>query len=267
MEKIQYFFGFFQKIMARKEFFYAPPQHIVYKQNRPISFRLQGEEYRHLRRVLRHQIGDTIWAVDGQGMALFGEIMRMDETAAEVKVLQVQPQLGEPAFQLTLAVGLPKLPRFELVVEKGTELGVHAFQPVISRYSVVKPSASKAERWQRIAVAAMKQCGRSRLPDVLAPVGFGELMARSAEYDYRWIAHAPAPRDAVLWDGRGEAGDAPERGRGVLLIGPEGGFSDEELQQAVEHGFAFMGLGPRRLRTETASIVAATLLLRRWGAL
>ncbi|MDQ7052100.1 MAG: RsmE family RNA methyltransferase [candidate division KSB1 bacterium] len=253
--------------MARKDYFYVRPEDVTYKERRPIAFRLRDDEFRHLKKVLRHEVGDTVWAVDGQGLALFGEIMRMDQSFADVKVLQTQPQLGESGFRLTLAVCLPKLPRFELVLEKGTELGVHAFMPVISRYSVVKPSASKVERWQRIAVAAMKQCGRSRLPEIHPPVPFDRLLADSREFDFRWIAHAPVPDRAALWSPAALQGLDPAGRRGVLLIGPEGGFGDEEIRRAVEHEFEFMTLGPRRLRTETAALVSAALLLRQFGDL
>ncbi len=246
--------------MARDEYFFAPPENFIYRDGELKKIIVSGEEFRHLKRVLRHQPGDRIHVTDGCGRLVEGEIRRIGSDQAEVAPLHLFSNVGEPEFQLTLAVCLPRLPRFELILEKGTEIGVSAFVPVVSRYSVVHPGAEKLPRWQRIVTAAMKQCGRSRLPQVRPPVALREFFAGLPQSVPRWVAHSPAPENGNAWSGA-----TISSANGVLLIGPEGGFSSEEVELATKHGFQFVALGPRRLRTETAALVAAAWLLQQAG--
>ena len=156
----------------------------------------------------------------------------------------------------------PKGQRFDLVVEKATEIGVHTLIPMVTARSVVRPSArdDRWTRWQRIAISAMKQCGRTFLPRITPVMGFGEVLAQVGHHDLGLIA----------WEGaEGEPLERwmPRAGKVLLLIGPEGGFTPQEVEEAQRRGIKAISLGPRRLRAETAGIVALSLVLHHLGDL
>lgn len=244
--------------MARREFFFVDPRNVVRKDGQAAELLITGEEWRHLARVLRHRPGDCLMAVDGCGTAYAGVLETLENDRARVRVTETLPGYGEPEVHLTLAVGVPRLPRFETLIEKAVEIGVSEIVPMRTEFGVERPGEHKRGRWQRIAMAAMKQCGRSRLPAIHALTPVDRLLTTVSDFDLRCIAHSPVPEGAAVW---GEASRAAAVSRILLLVGPEGGFSEKEIARAAECGFAFLPLGKRRLRTETAGIVAAALLL------
>lgn len=245
--------------MAHEYFFYIAGEDIAFDGELAHSFTVCGDEHHHLSRVLRLRPGDRIAATDGFGLCLEGRITAIGAKETTVAVELQARNRGEAPLRLVLAQGVPKAPRFEWLLEKGTEAGIHSFWPMLSSHSTAKPekSSHKAQRWQRLAIAAMKQCGRSVLPEVAAPQSFAEVLGRAGEFDQCWIAHHPAPPGASIWH--------PSSGRiasrGLLLVGPEGGFSDAEVEQACAAGCQVLQLGSRRLRSETAGLLAASLLL------
>ncbi len=225
---------------------------------------LTGVEFNHAVRVKRHRPGDIIWAVDGIGCAYKVRIAEVGKEDLRCEILERFPERGEPVTKVTLGQALVKGHRFDWVVEKGTEIGLSEILPVITSRSVVaSASDSRAERWHRIALSAMKQCGRSRVPEV------------SPLTELESALSAMSGRGALLvaWEGelkrslREVLGDLGGMNNFGLLIGPEGGFTDEEMELIRSSGGIIFSLGTRCLRSETAGIVASTLLLYELGEL
>lgn len=212
---------------------------------------LKDDEAWHILKSKRKQIGNDIRAVDGQGNGYHGVIHALYKDRIVVAITHRDWRQNEPEIQLTLALGLIKGDRFDWVVEKGTEIGVSRFIPVLSDFTVAV--SARLPRWRNVAIAAMKQSGRSVLPEILAPMPFSDLIA--LPFDRKLLVHPlPTGENASAWLEKA-------RPRTVLLVvGPEGGFSDSELARAKGE-FATLALGQRRLRSETAAVVASTLVL------
>lgn len=243
--------------MPRQEFFYTPPENFAGE-----FVELTGGEHHHLTRVLHHKIGDRVTVVDGAGnAAVAGEIVFSDRAVTRIKIHAITKNPGEPAVHLTLAQAVPKGARYDWVVEKATEIGVSAFIPLISEHSEVHPGSGKTERWRRLALAAMKQSCRSVWPDVNEPAPFFELCQTIRNFDLAILAH-PTEND-ILKDLASQA--MPQKV--LLVVGPEGGFTEEEIEAAQKSGCKLLSLGPRRLRSETAGLVAATKVLAAFGQL
>jgi len=181
-----------------------------------------------------------------------------------VRVLEERHEVGEPPWRLTLAQGVGKGRKFELVIEKATELGAAAFIPLSTDREIVplrSPGAlTRHERWRRIAVAAMKQCGRSRLPRIEMPQSMQEISARFADFDLALVAWEREETTTIpaALRAAGIAPGAPSRI--LVLVGPEGGFTSNEIAEALHAGAQTVTLGERRLRTETAGFVVAALV-------
>lgn len=243
--------------MPRQEFFYAPPENFVGE-----FVELTGDEHHHLTRVLHHKIGDRVTVVDGAGnAAVDGEIILSDRAVTRIKTHTITKNIGEPAVHLTLAQAVPKGARFDWVVEKATEIGVSAFIPLLSEHSEVQPGSGKTERWRRLALAAMKQSCRSVWSEVNEPTPFFELCQTIKNFDLAILAH-PTEND-ILKDLASKAMSQ----KTLLMVGPEGGFTEEEIEFAQKSGCKLLSLGPRRLRSETAGLVAATKVLAAFGQL
>lgn len=226
-----------------------------------------GPDVRHITRVLRMGPGDIITVLDGDGKVYEARIESVSRDKVRCEILEEGQAGGEPPVRVTLVQGLSKGEKMDLVVQKGTELGVTSIIPVICKYSVVKLSPKKAaerrDRWQRIAVEAAKQCGRAVVPRVVTPMAW-------------WEALEDIPNGAVAlmpYEGENE-----QKMRDVLrklaappeiyiFIGPEGGIHPEEFEQAYRKGVIPVTLGPRILRTETAGLAALSLVLYEWGDL
>lgn len=230
---------------------------------------LQKDEVHHLTRVLRKNKHDLICAVDGRGNAYECEIESFEKTSLKARILKRRRLQGEPVFHLTLAVAIPKKDRFEWILEKGTELGVARFVPVLTERTVTNGKAVKPQRCQRILLSAMKQCRRSVLPALEATLQFSEVCRTSGRFHLSLLAHEKRP-DLKLEDAiarKTDSGKPENANTGILLIGPEGGFTEAEVAEARDAGFGIFGLGPRRLRTETAALTGAALILDRMGEL
>lgn len=227
------------------EFFYAPP-HAIHGG----VIRIDGDEFAHLSHVMRRTPGDIIGVADGQGTAYTAEITAIEKRMAVCTVRTTHPMLRESPVRVTLASALLKNPsRYDFLIEKATEIGVSAIIPLITDRTI--PRHARTDRWQKLALAAMKQSGRCVLPTVLAPIAFTDLLERSGSYaDRRWLFHEDAG------EGTAEGG-----GSHLVIIGPEGGFTDAEVARAAQNGCAAIRLGPRRLRSETAAIAAAARFL------
>jgi 16S rRNA (uracil1498-N3)-methyltransferase len=228
------------------DYFYTPPSLV---ESRSLS--IQGEELHHLSKVLRKKVGETIVVVDGKEHAYKAVLESITRSSADCKILETIHRFNEPDIEVKLAFALLKNPsRVDFLVEKCTELGAREFVPVRTERTIV--SKVHTERLQKIALSAMKQCGRCFLPPIHSLMDFQEALSYLKSCEWKFIAHEKADK-MVTVDGHSET-------MGVL-IGPEGGFTDEEIQAAIESGFKPVSLGPRRLRAETAAIAALSLLL------
>jgi 16S rRNA (uracil1498-N3)-methyltransferase len=218
----------------------------------------RGDENRHLVRVMRKKTGDKVTAVDGRGKAYDVRILKTGQRETTAGIVRVHDRPGEWEVEVTLAQGLIKGSRFDWLVEKASEMGVRRIVPVRTANSVLKTlAANRVSRLKKIALSAMKQSGRSFLPDITPVTSFDALLESSSEYDVRFIAH-PVPR--------GGSGIPVHPGRRVLcLVGPEGGFESVEVEKAVGSGFRPVSLGPSRLRAETAGIVLLTRVMAQYS--
>lgn len=212
---------------------------------------LSGSEAHHLARVLRFQVGDEVMLFDGKGAEARARIEAIAADAVELTVLERSIANELPQNTLTIATAVPKGERFDWLVEKATELGVARLIPLVTARSIVHPGASKLERLRRTIVEASKQCGRSRLMELAPPIEWRKLVETEFASGDVWIAD---PSGEPL--ARAFAERSPPR---IVAIGPEGGFTVDELELAGRHGARLVGLGPRILRIETAAIALAAL--------
>lgn len=216
---------------------------------------LEPGETHHLTRVLRKRVGETFGAIDGAGKAFICELSAVEKTIATANILEILPEQGEPVFRLTLAIAPPKKPRYELLLEKCTEVGVTRFVPIITERTSSKDDVIRPDRVQKILLAAIKQCGRSRLPVYSEAMAFDVFLSQITGFDVKYLAHEGA------WQNSMSRAAPVSGGRGVLCIGPEGGFTASEVDAARAVGFEIIGLGPRRLRSETAAIAGCSIML------
>lgn len=200
-------------------------------------------------KVLRVQVGDLITVVDGAGGTFSVEVGDIARKRVSGRIVQRVMGEGEPDAALHIALGILNQPaRWETFLEKAVELGCTRITPLVSARTQL--SRVKMRRLQHIAVSALKQCGRSRLPILDEPMAFGELV--SAVQGPRIICHESLPDAKRLIDVLGDEGAGL-----TVLIGPEGGFSDQEVADANGAGWQTVWLGSRRLRAETAAIAVA----------
>ena len=231
--------------MKEERFFYAPDA------ADGSTIRLSDDEAQHAVRVLRLAEGDEVWAMDGHGAFYRCEIAIATRKACELSILETLPQTKTWRGRLTLAIAPTKnIDRMEWLVEKAVEIGVDRIVPLLAQNS--ERTALKTERLERIAVSAMKQSRKPWATEIAEMTRFEEFVT-SAEGN-RYIAHCHndmGERQFMLDTTDGVASD--DR---VVMIGPEGDFSQREVELAIERGFVPISLGESRLRTETAGLVA-----------
>ncbi len=223
---------------------------------------------RQLATVLRLAPGQTIIAINGDGREVLVELQSVTSRSATGRVVDQRPCAGDPARDLILFQCSLKQDKFEWVLQKGTELGVTRFVPVVSERSVVRPAAAlqkKYERWQAVIREAVEQCGRSRLPLLAPPIEWPALVLPQGCHGFvAWEAADGAPDLAAAVAALPLAGDMT-RPCIALLIGPEGGLTAEEVASATAGGWQVVSLGPRILRAETAALAAVTMALTAAG--
>lgn len=247
--------------------FYAPPAACSDDRR---SVTLSADEARHLRKVLRLRAGDEVNVFDGEGKEYRGLVNEIAGSSARVDLIEaVEAASPESPLQLTLAVALLKGEKFDLVVQKATELGVRRLISIITTRADVKIKSAhdadrKIARWQRIALEATKQCGRALLMKVDKPALFADLIKHAD--------HAGGELRLMFSERGGEPLQlelrAGQHSRSVTaLVGSEGGWTDEEIAQARVAGWEIVTLGGRILRAETAAITIPALLQHRLGDL
>jgi 16S rRNA (uracil1498-N3)-methyltransferase len=212
--------------------------------------RIEGEPYRHLFRARRVAVGERLRVVDGRGRARWGEVARVNRSWGEVMLGEEAPSL-EPAVRVDLLVATLRPERASWLVEKATEVGVHAVRFLHTERAPRTFGAGAVERLHRVAAAAVEQCGRARVPEVTGTHEWTEFEGLLRDLaDRRFLDTATA-----------ESRLPPATSAAALLVGPEGGWSPAERTDLLARGFHGVGLGPRILRTETASLIGVAALL------
>jgi 16S rRNA (uracil1498-N3)-methyltransferase len=224
---------------------------------------LAGSTASHITRVLRLRVGDALTLFNGRGGEYTGSIDKSHGGSVTVAVGACSAVERESPLSLTLAQGVSRGERMDLVVQKATELGVSQLVPVLTERSVVRldprQTDGKLNHWRAIAIGACEQCGRNRVPQIAAPASLREFL-RAAREDTTRVLLTPAAELALH--------ELPQPVTAVtLLIGPEGGLAEAERDAAAAAGFTPVRLGPRVLRTETAAIAALAVLQREFGDL
>lgn len=216
----------------------------------PGEYVLTGAEVHHLATVRRFSPGDRVILFNGDGHEYPSEILSLSKRTVAFRILArviVDRELG---FPLVVGCALPKGDRADFLIEKLTELGVTRFVPLVTTRAVVQPKPAVVEKFTRAVIEASKQCGRNRLMAVDAPQKWDAFVERTDLPSEKWVLHTGTGLEKVLASAEGNA----------VAIGPEGGFTPEELALAHAKGWAAASLGPRVLRVETAAIAAAIVL-------
>ncbi|WP_018752766.1 16S rRNA (uracil(1498)-N(3))-methyltransferase [Paenibacillus sanguinis] len=232
---------------------------------------ITGEDARHIGRVMRSKPGDKFIVSDGSSREVLVEVKTIEPQAVTAEILDALPSSGEPWLQVTVAQSLPKGDKMEIVIQKCTEIGASRFLPFLSARTVVQYDRKKEEkrlgRWQKIAKEAAEQAHRSKIPAVEGPVPWNELLAAFEGYDLVCLCyekeHGSALRE-VLKPFVAEL-NTEQTCHIAVVVGPEGGFSEEEVQAAEAAGAKSVGLGRRILRTETAAMAALTCIMYESG--
>ncbi|HEY0768495.1 MAG TPA: 16S rRNA (uracil(1498)-N(3))-methyltransferase [Steroidobacteraceae bacterium] len=224
---------------------------------------LEGSAASHVTRVLRLRVGEALTLFNGSGGEYAASIARAQGGSVTVEVGEPRAIERESPLSVTLAQGVSRGERMDLVVQKATELGVSGVVPVLTQRSVVRLTAQQADRklnhWRAIAIAACEQSGRNRLPLVAPAAALKDFLREGSDGSTRLLLSGAAAARIE---------DMPRPvARVTVLIGPEGGLTQAEQQAAAAAGFTPVRLGPRVLRTETAAIAALTLLQREFGDL
>lgn len=225
---------------------------------------VDGENARHIMRSLRMREGEEISLSDGEGNDVLGVIESSAEGCVYVKVLERKKNESEPATRLTIYQGLPKSDKLELIVQKAVELGAAEIVPVETEFCVAKAgdkerTRKKTERLNKIALEAAKQSGRGRIPRVCEAMSFSEALS-SAKDKLKLLFYERG--GGSLKEALAGSGDDV-----AVFIGAEGGFSEAEVRLAQENGAVIINLGKRILRTETAAIAVATMVMYEKGEL
>ena len=246
-------------VMAR---FFIPNERIRNKRGTML-----GEELEHMRKVLRLRPGDFLRVFDDAGWEHEAVIRGFSADQGEIEILESYRAERESFLNVSLAVALTKGEKMDLVIEKATELGVYTILPFVSAYTVPKLDERKikkrADRWQKIALSAAKQSGRTRIPKIGLLCEFPELITQPGADVLKLLFYEREGRQTLK-----QLHPIERDVREVLLVvGPEGGFSLEEVEQAQEHGFRSIALGRRILRAETAAVTAMALVQFLWGDL
>lgn len=227
---------------------------------------IAGSDARHIRNVLRLKPGDRILLVDGKGVEHEARISGIVSGRVEADIIRSYSPESDRSLRITVAQGFLKERKMDVLVRQLTELGIHRWMPYIAGRSVARPDArrlgKRKERWEKIAREAVKQCRRTRIPEIGSLLTFDEMLDYGEPFDIRifFWEKARDPLCRIPSDRRAE-----KTRRAFVVLGPEGGLTDREADQAKERGFAATALGPRILRADTATLAACALVQHIWG--
>lgn len=224
----------------------------------PSRATIQGQDARHISKVLRLTIGDRIELTNGLGQDFTAKISTIGPGSVDLSILDACDSSTESPIDITLCSGMLKDKKMDMVIKHVTQLGILQWVPFFCQRSIPTPDKKRLEkrhqRWESIAVESLKQCGRSRLPRILPPVSFETLLDQALDQDVKIAFWEQSTRKLSTLD------KTSGKNKIMILIGPEGGFSEAEIDQAREKGFLSYSLGPRILRAETAAISSCALI-------
>lgn len=214
----------------------------------------------HLARVLRIKVDDVVTVFNGDGYNYLSRVSSVTKASVTVDLLSKEDPRNESPLSTQLGLAVSKGDRFEWAIKKATELGVSSISPILSQRVDVRLAPErwkkKQDHWQQIVISACEQSGRAVVPEVHSPQPLGG-----------WVEAAKTDQKFCLHPGLSGALPSTPPNSVALLIGPEGGLSDDEVALASDHGFIGINLGPRILRTETAPLVALSVIGTQWGDL
>jgi 16S rRNA (uracil1498-N3)-methyltransferase len=222
------------------------------------AFQITGEDYRHIVKVMRMKEEDQIICVTEDQRSALCKITNISDEHVTAHVVQWMEESVELPVKVTIVSGLPKGDKLDLIIQKGTELGANKFIPFIAARSIVKWDEKKAEkrisRWQKIAKEAAEQSHRNLVPEIVSPVDLQSLIGISESYDIKLIAYEEESKQGETKN-LVKGLQSLEKGGSLLVVfGPEGGLTAQEVDKLLKSGFISCGLGPRILRTETAPL-------------
>ena len=233
--------------------FYVPPECVAGG-----KIMIRGDELHHARDVMRLASGDRIAVFDGTGREYRGVILKVDKEQMIVAIEKTVERKDE-GCRLILVQALPKSDKMDLIVEKATELGATTIIPVTTGRTVVRPDAKKenlkVERWRKIALVAAKQCGRTTIPEVMPITGFADALKALNDAEIKIIPCLSENTKALKEVLKGRRVKSA-----AVFIGPEGDFTEKEINDAKAAGAVPVSLGPEVLRSETAAICALSVL-------
>jgi len=231
-----------------ERYFYVPPD-LIYK-NRVI---IEGDEYLHLHKVLRKKKDDIVHVVDGKGNDYVVKIEKIEDSKAHGIILEKleKPNETKNFFALGISV-LKNEDKMDIIFEKGTELGIRGFYPIISERTIPNPKGLKIDRWRKIVLNAMKQSRRSILPYINGPISLKEFFEEAKDFDIK-----------ILLDEEGENSfhEIGEGNKFLIAVGPEGSFTKEEKGEFEKEGFLRVKMGKRIMKSETASLIGLGILM------
>ncbi|MCB2386264.1 16S rRNA (uracil(1498)-N(3))-methyltransferase [Thalassolituus alkanivorans] len=220
---------------------------------------LDDQAFAHLIRVLRMNDGDPVRLFNGDGHEYAGQLCDVQKKSASVLVGDILRSEADTPLKLQLGQVVSKGDRMDFTIQKATELGISDITPLWSERCEVRLKGErldkKMEHWQKVAISACEQSGRNRIPTINQPQYFAD-WAKNNNADVRLLLHPHRQKPLR---------DYPQPASVALLVGPEGGFSEQEVEMAMSSGFAGLTLGPRILRTETAALAALSVFQFQWG--
>ncbi len=224
-----------------------------------------GSDVNHMKNVLRMKEGEEVYISNGQGEDYICCITSVTADEIIARIVEKEFEGTELDVQLYLFQGLPKSDKMEWIVQKAVELGVHEIVPVATKRCVVKldakKEANKRKRWQTIAESAAKQSRRGLIPNVHECMSFRDAIAMAEPFTCKWIPYENFKTMDSAASMLEQIGQVQKGSKIAVFIGPEGGFEEEEVDYALEHGIQPVSLGKRILRTETAGLMMLSVLM------
>ncbi|WP_067837075.1 16S rRNA (uracil(1498)-N(3))-methyltransferase [Amphibacillus sediminis] len=224
---------------------------------------ITGDDVHHIARVMRMGIGDQVTCTNTAGRSAVCQIEAISDTI-KLTILKWVSHTAELPIHVMVAQGIPKGDKFDFIIQKGTELGAHGFIPFQATRSIVKwdekKQTKKRERWQKIAKEASEQAHRSILPSIKSWHNLNQLIQASQSFDHKFVAYEETTRDIKVKKLDQYYQAIQEHDSALFVIGPEGGLTESEVEKLYQAEFIPVRLGPRILRTETASLYALASL-------
>jgi len=224
---------------------------------------LGAQTHIHATKVLRLKVGNHFALFNGDGFDYVVKVIEVSKHKTTVEIINKYEVNHESPLKITLAQGLAAGDKMDWIIQKAVELGVHSIQPLLTERSIIKLDRERAdkklEHWKTVAISACEQTGRSAIPDILSPLHFNQWLSKETlKTDHLKLILTPSKAKNI------NDLDKPS-GSIVFIVGPEGGLSEKEMALALNQSFIPVNFGQRILRTETASIVALSILQNLWG--